>query len=294
MALVAAVAVLALGFSAGVLGSSGVPVPTYHRYVALGDSFTAAPFVPLTDVAYGCYRSTRNYPHLLADALHVDHLRDRSCTGASTADMLGRQVTGRGMSVPPQLDALDRHTDLVTLGLGFNEAHLYARMNTVCRRSDRVCPLYDQRSTLGAIVDRVGPALESVIDLVRERAPRARILLVTYPRLLPARGSCPALPRFRPQDRTTYRDVQLRLRDQMRTAARHAHVELVDFYTASIGHDICAPHPWVQGKVGSRFRGAALHPLAGGESALARIIEALLSRPAPDWTRGSPTGSPTG
>ena len=32
----------------------------------MGDSFTAAPFVPLTDVAYGCYRSSNNYPSLLA------------------------------------------------------------------------------------------------------------------------------------------------------------------------------------------------------------------------------------
>ena len=284
MALLAAVAVLALSFSAGTLGSSGAPVPTYHRYVALGDSFTAAPFVPLTDVAHGCYRSANNYPHLLADALHIDHLRDRSCTGANTDDMLGEQVTARGMSVPPQLDALSRYTDLVTLGLGFNNSHLYARMNTVCRRSDRVCPLYDQRATLGAIVDQVGPALETVLAGIRERAPRARILLVTYPRLLPASGSCPALPRFRPQDRATYRDIQLRLREQMRTAARDAHVEFVDFYTDSIGHDICAGHPWIQGKVGSRSHGAALHPLAAGEGALARIIESRLRRPAAAWT----------
>ena len=284
MALLAAVAVLALGFSAGKLGSSGAPVPTYHRYVALGDSFTAAPFVPLTDVASGCYRSTNNYPHLLADALHVDHLWDRSCTGANTEDMLGKQVTARGMSVPPQFDALSRDTDLVTLGLGFNNSHLYARLNTVCRRSDQVCPLYDQRATLGAIVDQVGPALDTVLAGIRERAPRARILLVTYPRLLPASGSCPALPRFRPQDRATYRDIELRLREQMRTAAHDAHVEFVDFYTDSIGHDICARHPWIQGKVGSRFHGAALHPLAAGERALARIIESRLRRPAPTRT----------
>ena len=47
-------------------------------YVALGDSYTAAPFVPLTDVASGCYRSSNNYPRLLAAALHIDegHVED--------------------------------------------------------------------------------------------------------------------------------------------------------------------------------------------------------------------------
>jgi hypothetical protein len=284
-ALVAAAAILALGLSAGSLGSSGRPAPAYHHYVALGDSFSAAPFVPLTDVAYGCYRSTNNYAHLLADDLHIGDLRDRTCTGANTADMWSRQVTARGMSVPPQFGALTGDTDLVTIGLGFNNFHLYARMNTVCRLSDRICPLYDQRATLRGIVDRLEPALVGVIDGVRDRSPHARILLVTYPRLLPARGSCPQLPRFRPQDRATYRDVQLRLRTQMLEAAHAAHVEFVDFYTDSIGHDICARHPWVQGRVGSRYHGAALHPLAAGQRALARIIESTLRRPPPSWAK---------
>ena len=278
VALVAAVLVLGLSLSLGG-GSEGRTVPTYHRYVALGDSFTAAPFVPLTDVAYGCYRSTNNYPHLLADDLHIDHLRDNSCTGANTDDMLERQVTARGMSVPPQFRGLSRYTDLVTIGLGFNNFHLYARMNTVCRRTDRVCPLHDEQDTLQRIVDQVQPALVQVIDEVKERAPQARVLLVTYPRLLPARGTCPDLPRFRPQDRGTYRDVQARLRAQMSAAAHQTDVEFVDFYRDSFGHDICSRHPWVQGKVGSRYQGAALHPLAAGQRALARILATLLRRP---------------
>jgi hypothetical protein len=270
-------AVVVLGLAA--LGSDGRSTPTYHHYVALGDSFTAAPFVPLTDIAYGCYRSTNNYPHLVASALQIDDVEDHSCTGANTDAMTGRQVTARGMSVPPQFRGLTRYTDLVTIGLGFNNQHLYARMNTVCRRADRVCPLYDQRAALRDVVDRVRPALVGVIDGVKERAPHARILLVTYPRLLPQRGTCAQLPRFRPQDRATYRAVQLRLRAQMRAAARETEVEIVDFYRDSIGHDICARHPWVQGRVGSRYHGAALHPLAAGQHALARIIESRLSHP---------------
>jgi hypothetical protein len=278
-----AVAVLAAGavLCLAALGAGGRVTPTYHHYVALGDSFTAAPFVPLTDVAYGCYRSTNNYPRLVADALHIDDVVDHSCTGANPTDLTGRQVTSRGMSVPPQLTGLSRYTDLVTIGLGFNNEHLYARMNTVCRASNRVCPLYDQRAALGAVVDKVQPALVGAIDEVKELAPHARILLVTYPRLLPLRGSCPQLPRFRPQDRATYRAVQLRLRAQMRAAAKETRVEFVDFYRDSIGHDICARHPWVQGKVGSRYHGAALHPLAAGQHALAQIIESRLRRPPP-------------
>ena len=275
VALLAAVLVLIL------LTTSGREerIPAYHRYVALGDSYTAAPFVPLTDVAYGCYRSSNNYPHLVAEDLHIDQLDDRSCSGARTDDLTGSQTTARGMQVPPQLDALTPDTDLVTMGLGFNNFGLYARLASQCRKSLRICPLHDDRDTFTMILDQLRPALVDSLELVRERAPKARILLVSYPRVLPARGDCRRLPRMRPEDRETFRAVNLRLREEMRAAAMEAEVEFVDFYSASLGHDVCARHPWVQGRVGSARRGAALHPLPAGQAALARLVVSALSRP---------------
>ena len=47
-------------------GSSGTTRPV--AYVALGDSYAAAPGVPETSLAGGCARSDHNYPHLLAAA----------------------------------------------------------------------------------------------------------------------------------------------------------------------------------------------------------------------------------
>lgn len=276
--LVAALVTVVLVLLLGSVGPSDPARPTYHHYVAIGDSYTAAPFVPLNDIAYGCYRSSNNYPHLLAEDLHIDDLKDRSCSGAQTKDLPGSQVTARGMTVPPQFRALSGTTDLVTLGIGANNGHLYARLATVCRKSTRICPLHDQRDVLGAIVDQVGAALVTTLDEVKDLAPKARVLLVSYPKLLPSRGDCPRLPRMRPQDRATFRDVILRLREQMRSAADEAGVEFVDFYAASIGHDVCARTPWIQGRVGNR-QGAALHPLAAGQAAVAREIEQVLRTP---------------
>lgn len=261
----------------GTMGSGERSRPTYHHYVALGDSFTAAPFVPLSDVANGCFRSSNNYPRLLASLLHIEDLEDRSCSGAATAELTGRQSTRKGRSVPPQLNALSKRTDLVTVGIGANNGHLYARMATVCRRSNRICPLHDRRHVLGAIVDQVRPALVPALDLIQERAPNARVLLVGYPKMLPSRGGCPQLPRMRGQDRATFRDINLRLRYGMRDAAREAGVEYVDFYAVSAGHDICSSQPWVQGRNGNR-QGAGMHPLAAGQVALARTIEQVLRR----------------
>jgi lysophospholipase L1-like esterase len=265
----------------GALGAGDPPRPAYHHYVALGDSYTAAPFVPLTDVAYGCYRSINNYPHLVASALHIEDLRDRSCSGAQTSDLTSSQDTVRGMTVPPQLSALSDQTDLVTVGIGANNFHLYARMATVCRLMTRICRLHDQRRRLEWIVGQLHLALVPALEQVRARAPHARVLLVGYPKLLPTRGDCRLLPRFRPQDRATFRQVNRRLRDEMAAAARAAGVEFVDFYRASVGHDICSDDPWIQGRNGNAHRGAALHPLPAGQAALARLIERTLRREPP-------------
>jgi lysophospholipase L1-like esterase len=280
--LVAAVFTVVLVLLLGGLGTRDPGGPTYHHYVAMGDSFTAAPYVPLNDVAYGCNRSSNNYPHLVARALHIEDLKDRSCTGAQTVDLYGRrQPTADGQSVAPQFTALSARTDLVTVGIGANNGRLYARMATVCRKMRKICPLYDERDSLAAIVDRLRPELISTLEQVKELAPSARILLISYPKLLPSRGDCPRLPRFRPQDRATFRAMNLRLRYEMRDSAQEAGVEFVDFYEASIGHDVCARHPWVQGRVGSSHRGAALHPLPAGQAALARLVEHTLRTEPP-------------
>ena len=67
----------------------------------------------------------------------------------------------------------------------------------------------------------------------------------------------------------------------MRAAARASKVEFVDFYAASYRHNVCAPHPWIQGRIGSYRKGAALHPLPAGQAALARMIEQALRYPPP-------------
>jgi len=260
----------------GALRGSEPARPAYHHYVAMGDSYTAAPFVPLTDIARGCLRSSNNYPNLVADALHIEDLSDRSCSGARTKHLPGSQRTARGLKVPPQFAALDKETDLVTVGIGANNYSLYARVATVCRRTTGICPLYDERETLGHIVDQLRSALVPTLEQIQQRAPRARVLLIGYPKLLPARGNCTRLPRMRPQDRNTLRSINLRLRQEMHASAEEADVEFVDFYGTSVGHDICSRHPWVQGRIGSTKRGAALHPLPAGQAALARQIEEAL------------------
>ena len=105
------------------------------------------------------------------------------------------------------------------------------------------------------------------------------MLLVGYPKLLPPARRLRRLPRLRPQDRATFRAINCGSAWQMHAAAEEAGVEFVDFYAASSATTSAAAHPWVQGRVGSSRRGAALHPLPAGQAALARLIERDPAKP---------------
>ena len=77
------------------------PIPPPQSYVALGDSYTAGPLIPLQETdPLGCLRSDHNYPHLVAAALSVSDFRDPSCSGAETDDMTMPQGVSPGPNPP--------------------------------------------------------------------------------------------------------------------------------------------------------------------------------------------------
>jgi lysophospholipase L1-like esterase len=164
---------------------------TYQVYAALGDSFTAAPLVPATDLADGCLRSDGNYPSLLAERLGVAVFRDVSCSGAATDHVSRPQPTVRDTRVPPQLRAVRPDTDLVTLGIGGNDFGLFQTLVATCSRLGRSAPtgspcadaLAARGIDLVAVTGRIEDRVARSVDAVRTRAPRATVVVVGYPRL---------------------------------------------------------------------------------------------------------------
>jgi lysophospholipase L1-like esterase len=236
------------------------------RYVALGDSFTAAPLVPTTDVARGCFRSDGNYPALVADRLDVGDAVDVSCSGADSRDLLRPQRTLAGARLPPQLRAVTASTDLVTVGIGGNDFGLYGSL---------VGLAYGQQGSTAApeaLTGRIGDRVETAIRAVRSRAPDATVLLVGYPRVVDADSDCPGrLPLDTQQVSTVYR-AEVLLDRALERAAKEAGAGYVDVFAASKGHDVCSDHPWVNGRTTDRTRAAAYHPLPAGMHAVARLV----------------------
>ena len=259
-------------------------VSPYPRYVALGDSYTAAPGVPETDSADGCLRSSNNYPALVAAAMPGTTLVDVSCVGADSTSMIGVQETGRG-AMPAQFDALSEQTDLVTVGIGGNDNDLFGTLVGVCsqlRESDPTGNPCEQRLTsdggnrLTRDLRTIRGHVEAVVTGIRDRAPKARVIVVGYPQILPPSGTCPELLPLATGDYPFGREINEGLGDAVKQAAKAADAEYVDMFRASAGHDICSDDPWVNGIV-TNSQALAFHPFAAEQQAVADRVLALTS-----------------
>lgn len=246
------------------------------QYVALGDSYTAAPYVPTLDVAGGCYRSTNNYPALVARALGAT-LTDRSCSGAQTKDMTTSQLSG----VAPQFSSLSPDTDLVTIGIGGNDFSVFGTLVTYCptlRSSDptgapcRDAMRQDGRDVLLDDLAQTSDRVEAVVRRARELAPHARVVVVGYPEIAPRHGTCPDLLPLADGDYRYANQVNERLDQALRHAAAVTGSSYVDVWGASKGHDICADDPWINGQYTDTARAQNFHPFAEEQQAVAGLV----------------------
>ncbi len=258
--------------------ASDLPFPTY---VALGDSYTAAPGVPQTEQETGCLRSNGNYASLVAKRLKTEFV-DVSCSGASTVSLVGAQQAANHV-LPPQFAALSEDTSLVTIGMGGNDLELFQTMVGTCGQlglsepdgspcRDYMKDAGEKKDLLVEKIDQIGDRVKASLKGIHDRAPQARVILVGYPQPVPAKGTCRILP-IAKGDYPYVRGMVVRLNDAMRTAAKQAKAGFVDMVKVSKGHDICAgKDAWVNGVNTDLMRALAFHPFAEEQQAAADLI----------------------
>lgn len=256
------------------------------RYVAMGDSYTAAPLKPLRErtVIDDCLRSASNYPALVADETGYE-LLDVSCSGASTVSMFNPQRFVE-TEQPPQLDALDADTDVVTVGIGANDFRFFSEMIFSCLRLARTdtegAPCQEANRTrqgrdrLETDLVEIRDNVERVVTEIGERAPNARILMIGYPQLLPSEGTCRLRLPLAEGDYPYALSLNLALAAAVRDGGTAAGAEYVDLVEASQGHDICAENPWVAGIRGKNGFAAGLHPYPSEQRAVADLVLGML------------------
>jgi hypothetical protein len=267
--------------------------PPPDNYVALGDSYTAGPLITPQDPSIpGCIRSDANYPNLVEADLGQVAFQDVSCSGAQTKDMFATQDVDPDPDNPPQLDALNDNTKIVTLGIGGNDigftsiAETCAQLGVESGLQGSPCEdHYTAGGTdqLAAQIAVVGPRLRDVLAAIHTRAPFAKVFTVGYPAILPETvdatfTACqPVLP-IAAGDVPYLRDnVEKRLNDTIRYTTVAQGDRFVDTYTPSIGHDACQPPAirWVEPVVPAADS-APVHPNRLGEIGMADAVEAAM------------------
>jgi lysophospholipase L1-like esterase len=251
------------------------------RYVALGDSYSAASGVLPPDPAapFNCIRSTGNYPHLIAAATGAE-LTDVTCGGADTSDYFTPQYD----NVPPQLDAVSADTELVTMTIGGNDSGVFINSIVQCGVAGastlgQGSPCKDQygSSFENTVRNTTYPSLVNALTAVTAAAPDAEVAILSYPWILPTSGGCFDKMPVAEGDVPYLRSLQTTLNDAVRRAAEATGATYVDLNEVSEGHDACQPlgvrwiEPVLQGT-----NPVIVHPNALGEQEMAKQAMAVL------------------
>jgi lysophospholipase L1-like esterase len=254
------------------LGATAPAAAVEPSYVALGDSFTAGPLIPLQIPPFGCLKSDHNYPHLARPSIKWPAFRDPSCSGAQTKHMTQQQNVSPDGPNPPQFDSLDSNTRLVTVGIGGNDIG-FSEIIRECGSADSPegspCQdryVHDGRDEISERIQATAPKIAAVLQGIHARSPKADVYVVNYLPILPHEGpgcwpQMPVADDDVPYLRAKHQELNAMLAEQ--AAANNAGV--IDAYTAGIGHDACQLPVirWVEPAVPVNAA-APFHPNLGG------------------------------
>jgi hypothetical protein len=334
-ALVAGLAAVALAALLPPAAATGRTDP--YEWAALGDSYTAGLFVgaprpPLGDPSRdGCDRTANAYPDLVERAFAARplgrpvHLTDVACDNADIGDVTRDaqrpsspvEPPGSWPAVAPQSlrAGLGARTDVVTVGIGaiglpFGAClELTLASHESCREHFTHPPAGEEG--IGATLARIRDAYRRMLGDLHRAAPRAAVITVGYPAILPEHGgACTGGPTqlgpIGPDDIDWLRDDTLKALNRIiREETARRGDAYVGLYTSSVGHDVCAPEGarWIEGICGDAEpfwpaeppgglpfdcaalgkRATLLHPNAGEHAHAARLVahavrDALLAR----------------
>lgn len=281
-------------------------------FVAMGDSYQSGegartydskttyapsgqpPYLPGTDTPENqCHRSSDAYSQILVREVIPGPQNFVACSGARIRDVVGGS-TGPSNDTPgsanesPQIRYLDNQVSLITLGVGGNDIG-FASIVTQCVANNPLSSLVgvngciDQDKSVARTIQATAQRLSSAYLQIRSVAPRARIIVVDYPRPFEPVGDggsqCNHLDH---QDQAWLNSVADRLDDTIVRAASASGVEVVDVRHAFAGHDPCRKNdPYLNGllfhKGGYSKAPESVHPNAAGQRATERIIARYLS-----------------
>ncbi|MEO3783564.1 SGNH/GDSL hydrolase family protein [Actinocorallia sp. B10E7] len=270
-------------------------------YVALGDSFSSgegAYAIP-DDLSREnrCHRTSRSYVHAVSRMFEfAGGTRFFACAGARTEHFFASKA-----GEPPQLEHVDAGTSLITLSVGGNDLGFTKVLAGCILTLPWSGGCQEQDAALEAREPELRKALASIVQGLLERAPRARVILLGYPRLFGEREG-EALDNLGVADQRWLNAQGRELNDLIHEVARAADrelvrsgapgsVEFIDVHSAFTGHEVGTGAPYVNGLdvdlKAFEVEFHSYHPNAAGYTALAELVTRQVragpGRPLNQW-----------
>ncbi|MGN6695515.1 MAG: SGNH/GDSL hydrolase family protein, partial [Aquihabitans sp.] len=222
-----------------------------------------------------------NYPRIAKAKIKAAKFVDVSCSGATTTDFANQQGVTPGPN-PPQFNALNANTKIVTIGIGGNDIGFSSIVKN-CATLDpfsKGCKgdyVTGGRDLLADKIAATAPKIDQVLAEAKKRAPSAKIFVVGYPTILPETGNgCwPTVP-IVGSDVVYLRGVAKNLNAMLKARAQANGVYYVDTATSSIGHDMCSSSKWVEAIVPTTDA-APVHPNAKGMANTGNVVAAAIN-----------------
>jgi hypothetical protein len=167
----------------------------------------------------------------------------------------------------------------VTLGIGGNDIGFSSLAEDCFSESPQGSPCRDQyvvngNDEISRRIAETAPKVDAVLDGIAARSPGARTFVVNYPTIFPDSGpGCwPQMP-IADGDVVWLREKHKELNQMLADQAAANGATLVDWYTASIGHDACQPPgvKWVESAV-TQNAAAPVHPNLLGMQGASRLL----------------------
>ena len=196
-----------------------------------------------------CYRSSKAFPRLWANAHSPSGFSFTACSGATTSDVLNNQLA-----------PLNSSTTLVSISIGGNDAGFSDVMTTCVLSSDSTC--LSRINQARDFVDNQLPArLDSVYDAISSRAPSARVVVLGYPRFYKLGTTCIGLSETK---RRAINDAADLLDTVTAKRAADHGFAFADVRGTFTGHELCSGSAWLHSLTLPVYE--SYHPTASGQS----------------------------
>ncbi|MFI0445897.1 SGNH/GDSL hydrolase family protein [Actinomadura sp. 6N118] len=223
-------AVAAVAFLSGPVACADNKAVAEVHYVALGDSYASGTGAGAYE-AGACKRSANAYPQLWTARQTVASFKFMACSGARTTGVLANQ-----------LGALSAATTLVTVTAGGNDAGFGRVMEACVLRSESDCA--KAVSAAEEYMETTLPdRLDTLYRAIRGKAPKARVVVLGYPRLYKIVDNCAGMSRSK---RTALNRGADSLVTTVAAAASRARFVFSDVRDEFAGHELCSGHRWLQ------------------------------------------------